>query len=76
MRRALAEASTTEYDEGSNSRVPRICRAIVFFPGKDTHVSYAVHILEDVLVRVHSISPTSRGHWKKKQGEDNKKEKP
>ena len=57
-------------------RVQRISRALGFFVGKATHVSYTVHSLEDVLVCVLCTSPKSRGRWKKKKSQDNKKEKP
>ena len=69
MQRALAEASTTERDKGSN---PEEYSESLAPSGKATHVSYAVHSLEDVLVRVLFISPKSRGRWKKKS-QDNKK---
>ena len=55
------------------TRAQRISRALVFFLGKATHVSHALHSLEDVLVRVLFISPRSRGRWKKKSQDNNKK---
>ena len=43
-----------------------LSRPRFFFLSKAMHVSYAVHSLEDVLVRVLFISPKSRGRSKKK----------
>ena len=52
MQRASAEVSTTECDEGNNPEDYSESLAPSFFFCKATHVSYAVHSLEDVLVRV------------------------
>ena len=53
-------------------RVQRISRPCLFM-SKATHVFYASHSLDDVLVRVLLISPKSHARWKKKKSQDNKK---
>ena len=58
MQRALAEASTTECDQGSNPVEYSESLAPSVFSRQATHVSYAVHgtSMEDVLVHVLFIS--------------------
>ena len=59
-----------------SSRVQRISQAFIFFRGKPTHVSYSVHSLEDVLLRVLIILQNHVAVGKRRNIKTTKKEQP